>query len=53
MSQMTSSQIDDIARTLASIDQTIVGFFDNPDNEKAFQDWYFKKYGRYEKESTL
>ena len=52
MSQLASSQIDDIARTVASLHQTIVGFYDNPENEKAYQDWYFRKYGHYEKEST-
>ena len=52
MSQLTSIQIDELARTVASINQSIVGFYNNPENEKAFQDWYFKKYGHYEKEST-
>ena len=51
MSQLTPNQIEEIARTVATLDQTIVGFYDNPENEKAFQEWYFKKYGRYEKES--
>lgn len=51
MSQLTQNQIDDLARTVASIEQTIVGFFDNPENEKAFQEWYAKKY--QEKESVL
>ena len=49
---LTNSQINDFARTVAIINQTIVGFFDNPDNEKAYQEWYFKKYGHYEKEPT-
>ena len=44
MSQLTPTQIDDIAKTVASLQQTIVGFFDNPENEKAFQEWYAKKY---------
>lgn len=52
MSQLTSIQIEELARTVASINQSIVGFYNNPENEKAFQDWYFKKYGHYEKEST-
>ena len=51
MTQLTTVQIDDIAKTVASLEQTIVGFYDNPENEKAFQDWYFKKYGHKEKES--
>lgn len=52
MSQLTSIQIEELARTVASINQSIVGFYNNPENEKAFQDWYFRKYGHYEKEST-
>ena len=51
MSQLTPNQIKDIAKTVASIEQHIVGFFNNPDNEKAYQDWYLKKYGRMDKES--
>ena len=51
MSQLTPDQIKDIAKTVASIEQHIKGFFDNPDNEKAYQDWYLEKYGRMDKES--
>ena len=53
MSQLTQIQIKDLAKTVAGIEQHIKGFFDNPDNEKAFQDWYLKKYGKTDKESTL
>ena len=53
MSALSKFQIDDLARTVASIEQHIKGFFDNPDNEQAYQDWYFRKYGHYEKESSL
>ena len=51
MSQLTQSQIDDLAKTVASLQQSIVGFFDKPENEKAFQEWYAKKY--QDKESVL
>lgn len=51
MSQLSPDQIKDIAKTVASIEQHIKGFFDNPDNEKAYQDWYLEKYGRMDKES--
>ena len=44
MSNLTPTQIDDIAKTVASLQQSIVGFFSNPENEKAFQEWYAKKY---------
>ena len=48
---LSQVQVDDLARTVAMISDTIEGFFNNPENEKAYQDWYFKKYGHYEKES--
>ena len=51
MSTLTPIQIKDIAKTVASIEQHIKGFYDNPDNEKAYQDWYLKKYGHIDKES--
>lgn len=53
MSTLTPNQIKDLARTVADIEQHIVGFFDNPENEKQYQDWYFNKYGHMDKESTL
>ena len=52
MSPLTPTQIEDLARTVASINQSIIGFYDNPENEKAYQDWYFKKFGHYDKESA-
>ena len=51
MATLTTNQINEIARTVASIEQHIVSFYGNPENEKAYQDWYFKKYGHHEKES--
>ena len=52
MSPLTTNQVKDLARTVATISNTIEGFFSNPENEKAYQDWYLKKYGRTEKESV-
>lgn len=49
---LSPNQIKDIAKTVASIEQHIVGFFNNPENEKAYQDWYLKRYGHMDKEST-
>ena len=51
MSQLTTNQINDLAKTMAGIEQHLKGFYDNPENEKAYQDWYFKRYGRIDKES--
>ena len=51
MSPLTATQIQDLARTVSIISDTIEGFYRDPENEKAYQDWYFKKYGHYEKEN--
>ena len=51
MSQLTQNQVDEFARTVASLREHIEGFYANPDNEKAFQEWYAKKY--QDKESVL
>ena len=45
---LTTNQINELARTVASIEQHIRGFYDNPDNERAYQEWYFNKYGHYD-----
>ena len=47
---LTANQVQDFARTVAMISDNIEAFFSNPENEKAYQDWYFKKYGHTEKE---
>ena len=49
MATLTADQIKDFARTVAIINQTIAGFFDDPNIEQAYQDWYFKKYGHYDR----
>ena len=48
---LSPTQVKDIAQTVAMISDTIEGFYSNPENEKAYQDWYFKKYGHHEKEN--
>ena len=50
MSTLTPNQVKDLASTVAGISQHIKEFFDDPENEKAYQEWYLKKYGRNEKE---
>lgn len=52
MSTLAPNQVNDLAQTVAWISETIEGFYRNPENEKAYQDWYLKKYGRTEKESN-
>lgn len=51
MATLSPNQIKDIARAVACIEQHIVAFYDNPDNEKAYQEWYFRKYCQNKKES--
>ena len=48
---LSPTQVKDLARTVAIISDTIEGFYSNPENEKAYQDWYFEKYGHHEKEN--
>lgn len=52
VSQLTTAQIKDIAQTVAFIQDTIAGFYSNPENERAYQEWYLRKYGHTDKEST-
>ena len=47
---LTTNQINEFARTVVNIKQVITSFYDNPQNEQAFQEWYFKKYGHKEGE---
>ena len=48
---LTPNQVKDLAKTVAWISDTIEGFYRNPENEKAYQDWYLRKYGHTEKEN--
>ena len=48
---LSPTQVKDLARTVAILSDTIEGFYRNPENEKAYQDWYLKKYGHTEKEA--
>ena len=52
MAMLTDTQINDFAQTVAYMAKTIEQYFADPTNEQAYQDWYFKKYGHYEKESN-
>ena len=49
MTSLTQTQIEDLAKTVAMIHETVGRFFDIPENEQAFQEWYLLKYGRSEK----
>ena len=43
---LNSSQVADLARPLASMADTILEYYKDPAHEKAFQEWYQKRYGR-------
>ena len=50
--ELTQEQIRSIAQLVANKYETIVAFYNNPQNEQEYREWYFKKYGTYPKEKT-
>lgn len=49
---LTPFQIEELTRTLVGLQDDIKMFFSNPEIERAYQEWYLKKYGRSEKEHS-
>ena len=45
---MNETIIEEMARHTARKEETICKFYENPENEKAFQEWYERKFGRRE-----
>ena len=45
---MNETIIEEMARHTARKENEIERFYDDPENEKAFQDWYERKFGRRE-----
>ena len=43
--KLSSSQIKNLAKPLVGMAQTIADFYKDPQNEKAYREWYIKKYG--------
>lgn len=43
--KLSSQQIEDLARPFIGMVDRIKAFYDNPQNERDFQDWYLKTYG--------
>ena len=39
---LTDNQINELAR---NISDSIKSFYDDPKNQKAYQEWYLKRYG--------
>lgn len=48
MPNLTTFQITEFARTVARSANLIEAFYANPENEQAYQEWYFRKFGRHE-----
>lgn len=42
---LTPQQIDDLARPLAGMVDRIRSYYDHPEHEREFQEWYLKEYG--------
>lgn len=50
--ELSQEQVNNLARPLVSMVEIIMDFFKNSQNEKDYQDWYYKKYGQYPKEEV-
>jgi hypothetical protein len=46
MSNLSSSQVYDLARPIVGMMEKIMAYYQDPENERAFQEWYQRKYGR-------
>lgn len=42
---LTPQQIDDLARPLVGMADRIRAYYDDPEHEREFQEWYLKEYG--------
>lgn len=45
MYDLSSSQVNDLARLIAGMVEKIMTYYQDPENERAFQEWYLRKYG--------
>ena len=43
--ELTNDQITELARPFAGMVDVLKAFYSNPQNENAYREWYFKKYG--------
>lgn len=42
---LTPQQIEDLARPFAGMVNRILAYYDDPEHEKEFQEWYLREYG--------
>lgn len=46
--KLSEQQVEALARPLATyLAKNIFDYYKNPENERKFQEWHFKKYGCY------
>ena len=50
MVQITQSQVNDLAYHFKQIGDSLVEFFNNEENQKAYRRWHKDKYGKYPEE---
>lgn len=43
--QLTQHQVNDLATPFVGMLDSITKFYENPDNVKAYREWYLKKFG--------
>ncbi len=42
---ISPAQIKSLARPIVAMAEKILSYYNDPQHEQAFQDWYLKKYG--------
>lgn len=50
--ELSSSQITNLAKPIVGMVQTIADFYKDPQNEKAYREWYIRKYGHEPKDEV-
>lgn len=50
--ELSQEQVNNLARPIVGMVEKIADFFKNPQNEQAYRDWYYKKYGQYPKDEV-
>lgn len=50
--QLTQSQVADLSNHFVGIRDSLEKFFNDPENQKAYQKWYLEKYGKTPEEEV-
>lgn len=48
--KLSEWQIENLARFFVTKLDEIVKYYEDPENEKKYQEWYFNRYGKYPNE---